>query len=58
MQEINNDPWEGVFCFETQLDDTITKTESNLQAMGMDIVSEPITVESDNNIPPNIISKM
>lgn len=48
VQVIKEDPWEGVFCFDTQLEETIAKTEEDFRAMGMDVISDPVTVDSDN----------
>lgn len=49
VQVIKEDPaWEGVFCFDTQLEETIASTEESLRAAGFDIISDPITIDSDN----------
>lgn len=40
--------WEGVYCFNTQLDETIADTEERLRVDGFDVVSDPVTIESDN----------
>lgn len=48
VQVIKEDPWEGVFCFDTQLDETIAKVEEDFRTMGMEVVSEPVTIDSDN----------
>lgn len=37
-----------VFSVSTPLEETIAKPEEDFRAMGMDIISDPVTIESDN----------
>lgn len=41
-------PWEGVFCFESPLEETIAQTEADFQTNGFSIISDPITGNSAN----------
>lgn len=42
IQVIKEGPWEGVFCFDTPLEETIYTMEATLQQYGFDIQSDPI----------------
>lgn len=42
IEVIKEGPWEGAFCFDTQLEETIQGMESTLQQYGFEIQSDPI----------------
>lgn len=48
VQVIKEEPWEGVFCFDTRMDETIVQVEADFRVAGMDVISDPITGDSDN----------
>lgn len=48
VQVIKEEPWEGVFCFDTRMDETILQLEADFRTAGMDVISDPITGDSDH----------
>ena len=47
VQVIREGPWEGVFCFDTQLEETIAGVEEDMRIVGFDVQSDPIVGDYD-----------
>ncbi|MEK5038090.1 hypothetical protein [Sporosarcina sp. FSL K6-3457] len=47
VQVMREGPWEGVFCFDTQLEETIARVEEDMRTVGFDVQSDPILGDYD-----------
>lgn len=47
VQVMREGPWEGTFCFDTQLEETIARVEEDMRIVGFDVQSDPILGDYD-----------